>query len=411
MTNVAIIGAGPYGLSLAAHLRGNGIPFRIFGRPMDSWRSHMPQGMLLKSDGFASNISDPNSDYTLGHFCAEKGIPYSDKGIPVSLETFAAYGLAFRDKKVPELEDKMVVSVDQSPDGFVVGLDNGETLSARRVVLAVGVTHFEHVPASIASLPSEFLSHSARHSDVGRLKGRSVIVIGAGASALDLAGLMHEAGVNVQLIARTKSLKFHNKSDKARPFLDTLRRPPSGLGPGWKSFFFANCPMIFRHLPESLRLEAVRRVLGPAGGAFIKDKVVGKVALHLGCTPESARIQDGKVYLSVIDESGAKREISADHIVAATGYKVTLDRLTFLSDSIRSKIKTVQGSPTLSSTFESSLPGVHFVGLAAANSFGPVMRFAFGADFTARTVSKAVVKASARDSVAFTPQAAVSASK
>ncbi len=82
MTNTVIVGAGPYGLSIAAHLKRHGVRFRIFGRAMDSWISHMPTGMLLKSDGFASNISEPKGDYTLGQFCAEKGIPYHDKGIP-----------------------------------------------------------------------------------------------------------------------------------------------------------------------------------------------------------------------------------------------------------------------------------------------------------------------------------------
>lgn len=410
MTNTVIVGAGPYGLSIAAHLRHNGLPFRIFGRAMDSWISHMPKGMMLKSDGFASNISDPNGDYTLGQFCGERGIAYHDKGIPVSLETFAAYGLAFRDRKVPELEDKTVVSVDLQADGFVVGLDTGEMIRAGRVVLAVGVTHFEYVPESLANLPSEFVSHSSCHSDVERYRGRSVVVIGAGASALDVAGLMQEAGVNVQLVAR-KPVKFHSKSDKPRPWWDQVHRPPSGLGPGWKSYFFANHPDVFHYLPERLRLEAVRRVLGPSGGAFIKDKVVGKVPLLIGYTPAGARIQDGKVCLSLVDQEGGKREVIADHIIAATGYRVNLERLRFLNAKTRSKIKTVTGSPVLSSTFESSVPGLYFVGLAAANSFGPVMRFAFGAAFAARTVAKAVEKSVAHDSVAFRTQAPVSASE
>ena len=410
MINTIIVGAGPYGLSLAAHLRQKGISFRIFGRLMDSWRAHMPQGMLLKSDGFASNISDPDSDYTLGQFCTQKGIPYADKGVPIKLETFAAYGMAFQGKKVPELEDKQVVTVDRVSEGFVVRLDTGETIHARRVVLAVGVTHFENVPSCLTGLSAEFCSHSARHSDVTALRGRKVIVLGAGSSALDLAGLMHEAGVDVTLVARSKELKFHSKSDKARPWWDTLRRPPSGLGPGWKSFFFANYPNIFHHLPEGLRLEAVRRVLGPSGGAFIKDKVVGKVPLVLGFAPESATIKDGKVHLNLKGEASTKQEIVADHVVAATGYKVRVDRLNFLSAETRSKIKTVQETPVLSANFESSVPGLYFVGLAAANSFGPVMRFAFGADFAARTVSRALAK-SVGDSVAFTAPATVSASK
>ena len=409
MVNTVIIGAGPYGLSIAAHLRYRGIPFRIFGRAMDSWISQMPKGMMLKSDGFASNISDPTGDYTLGQFCAERGIAYQDKGIPASRETFAAYGLAFRDRKVPELEDKTVVNVDPEADGFVVSLDTGEMIRTRRVVLAVGVTHFEYVPESLAKLPLEFVSHSSHHSDVERYRGRSVVVIGGGASALDVAGLMREAGVNVQLVAR-KPLKFHSKSDKPRPWWDTLRRPPSGLGPGWKSCFFANYPDVFYYLPESLRLEAVRRVLGPSGGAFIKEKVVGKVPTLIGYSPAGAQIQDGKVHLMLTDDQGGERELVTDHVVVGTGYRVNLERLKFLNPGTRSKIKTVAGSPVLSSSFESSVPGLYFVGLAAANSFGPVMRFAFGAAFTARTVAKAVAKSGARDSVNFGAQAAVGAS-
>jgi hypothetical protein len=122
MQEVAIIGAGPYGLSIAAHLRGLGVKFRIFGRPMDSWIAHMPEGMMLKSEGFASNIYDPGSDFTLKRFCAEQNISYSDTGVPVRLETFAAYGLAFKERMVPELEDKLVVGLDRFSGGFVLRL-------------------------------------------------------------------------------------------------------------------------------------------------------------------------------------------------------------------------------------------------------------------------------------------------
>lgn len=410
MTDTVIVGAGPYGLSLAAHLRHTGVPFRIFGRSMDSWVSHMPKGMLLKSDGFASNISDPAGDYTLRQFCAENGIPYRDRGIPVTLETFASYGLAFKDREVSQLEDKTVVSIDSDTAGFMIGLNTGEMFHARQVILAIGVTHFGYVPETLASLPPEYVSHSSVHSDVTRLCGRKVIIIGAGSSALDLAGLMHEAGVDVQLIAR-KPLKFHSKSDKPRPWWDQLRRPPSGLGPGWKSFFFANYPNVFHYLPESLRIEAVRRVLGPSGGAFIRDKIEGKVPTLIGQSTVAARIEDGKVRLTLADGSGVNREVIADHVIAATGYKVSLEKLKFLNDETRSRIKTVSGSPALSSAFESSIPGLYFVGLAAAISFGPVMRFAFGAEFTARTVTRAVEKGAAHESVAFSAKAAGAASK
>jgi len=354
MLETAIIGAGPYGLSIAAHFRSRGISFRIFGRLMDSWRRHMPKEMCLKSDGFASNIYDPDGDFPLSHFCAERGIEYSDAGIPVRLDTFSAYGLAFKERKVPELEDKLVTSLDRVPGGFRLGLDNGETVTARKVVLAVGITHFEHVPADLANLPPEFLSHSFRHHDLEPFRDRNVVVIGGGSSATDLAGLLREAGADVQLVSRRTELKFHGAPTGKKPsWWQKIKRPKSGIGPGWRLRFFANSPMVFHFLPESLRLEAVRRVLGPSGGWFAKEKVIGKVPLLLGYTLKGAEVRDGRVRLQLRAADGTEREVVTEHVIAATGYKVDMDRLKFVSPEIRSTLKLVNGAPVLSTGFES----------------------------------------------------------
>lgn len=401
MLETAIIGAGPYGLSIAAHFRSRGIPFRIFGRLMDSWRSHMPKGMCLKSDGFASNIYDPAAGFTLKQFCSERGIEYADSGIPVRLDTFSAYGEAFRERMVPELEDKLVTGLERLPVGFRIALDSGETFTARRVVLAVGITHFEYLPAELAKLPPELLSHSFRHHDLEPLRGRSVAVIGGGSSATDLAGLLHDAGAEVHLVSRRAELKFHGAPQvgKPRSLWQQIQKPQSGIGPGWRLRFFADAPAAFYYLPESLRLEAVRRVLGPSGGWFAKDKVIGRVPLHLGCTPERAEVKNGRVALHLRAEDGSQQELLAEHVIAATGYRVNLDRLQFVSSEIRSQLKTVGGSPVLSSGFESSIPGLYFAGLAAANSFGPVMRFAFGAGFSARRLTRAMSDSRVQNSV------------
>ncbi|MFY9702407.1 MAG: NAD(P)-binding domain-containing protein [Terriglobales bacterium] len=398
MLNTAIIGAGPYGLSVAAHFRRQGIPFRIFGRPMDSWLNHMPKGMMLKSDGFASNIYDPEEAFTLEKFCAERGIKYAAAGLPVQLETFVAYGQAFRERMLPELEDKQVISLDRAPGGFVLGLEDGETVAAQRVVLAVGITHFEYVPSNLANLSPQFLSHSFRHADPGVFKGRNVVVIGGGASAIDLAALLHEAGADVQLVARQPELKFHSTpTGKPRSAWQQVRHPKSGLGPGLRSRFYADAPGLFHHLPEQFRLEIVEKSLGPSAGWFVKDKMA-QVPCLLGYTPERAEVLDGnhEVRLHLRAADGSERKVVTGHIIAATGYKVNLDRLTFLNSEIRSRIKTAKGSPVLSSSFESSMPGIYFVGLAAANSFGPVMRFAFGAGFAARRLTETVAKALAQ---------------
>jgi hypothetical protein len=401
MINIAIIGAGPYGLSIAACLRQNGVPFRIFGRPMDSWMSHMPKGMLLKSDGFASNLHDPNNELTLKRFCAERNIAYGDSGIPVRLDTFTNYGLAFRERMVGELSDKHLVSLEKVDGGFQLGFEDGETVQARRVVLAVGVTHFGQIPATLAHLPQGYVSHSFQHHDLDPLRGRSVIVVGAGSSASDLAGLLHQAGAQVQIVARPKELKFHGKPEigRHRSLWQQLRHPKSGLGPGLRNRFFANWPHLFYYLPESVRLKFVRTILGPSGGWFARDMVVGKVPLVLGYAIERAEVQNGKAILHLRGKDGSRRDVSADHIIAATGYKPDMDRLAFLSSEIRSNLKTLDRAPVLSPSFESSEPGLYFAGVAAANSFGPLMRFAFGSRFAASTIARALVKASAKEAL------------
>lgn len=395
--DTAIVGAGPYGLSMAAHFRHQGIPHRIFGYPMDSWLSHMPKEMLLKSEGFASNLYDPEGEFPLKTFCAERGIEYADEGLPVRLETFAAYGLAFRERMAPDLEEKLVARLDRISDAFLITLENGETITARKVVLAVGITHFEYVPANLAGLPPKFFSHSFHHHDLERFRDRRVVVVGGGASALDLAGLLRDCAADVHLVARARALEFHKPpSDKPRSWWDQIRYPKSGLGPGPQSRFYANAPGVFHYLPERLRRAAVQRSHGPAGGWFIREKVEGRVPLLLGCTIKGAVVNFGKVSLQLSAENGAEREILADHVIAATGYRVDLERLSFLTPGTRRGIKTTHGSPVLSSSFESSVPGLYFVGIAAANGFGPVMRFAFGAGYAAHTVTQAMLESLAR---------------
>jgi thioredoxin reductase len=387
VVEVVIIGAGPYGLSVGAHLAARGVSFRIFGRPMSAWADQMPKGMRLKSDGFASSLADPESKFTLASYCRHEGLEYKDTDHPVPLETFVSYGLAFQKRFVPNLENKMVVSVRQAQACFDLQLEDGEQVLARKVVVAVGISHFAHVPTSLSTLPAEFVSHSSAHSDLVAFKGRQIAVIGAGASALDLAALLHEAGASVQLIARSSTIRFHDPP-QPRSLADRILKPSTGLGAGMQLFFYVNAPLIFRQLPEDLRLDRVRKTLGPAPGWFVKDQVVGKVDLNLGMDITGASVHNGRASLQLVDWEKRQRTIEVDHVVAATGYQVDLKRLGFLDCEMRGKIRLTDKSPALSSTFESSVPGLYFVGVVAANTFGPLMRFACGGRFTALRLSK-----------------------
>lgn len=392
MVDVAIVGAGPYGLSLAAYLKALGVKFRIFGNPMGFWLNHMPKGMRLKSEGFASFIYDPDSAFTLKHYCEREKLAYADLGLPVPLETFTSYGLEFQKKLVPELENKLVVSLQRSSGGFQVGLEDGEVVAARKIVLAVGLTYYAYVPPILSSLPGEYVSHSSKHNSIDHFKGLEVAVAGAGASALDLAALLHQAGALVQVVARGSEIHFHTQREKPPTLIDQLRAPITGIGPGWKLFWCTNLPLVFRLTPERFRFLVVEKILGPAPGWFIKDQVVGKVPLNLGVTITEASVQNGRVNLQLTNSSGTTKTLVTDHVIAATGYKIDLRRLTFLDPDIQSGIRSVAHTPILSSNFESSVPGLYFIGVSATHTFGPLLRFAFGAGFTAPRLSRHLAK-------------------
>lgn len=390
---VAIVGAGPYGLSIAAHLRARGISCGIFGRPMEVWRLHMPKGMLLKSDGFASNLSDPAGSFTLKHFCQMRGLPYEDTRLPVPIETFIEYALAFQERFAPQLDSRLVAGIERAGDQYRLRLEDGAEVTARTVVLAVGISHFSYVPESLAHLPAELLSHSSAHHDCSVLRGRDVTILGAGASAVDIAALMHESGVKVSLVARASKIRFHDPPPPGpRSLWQRVRNPSSGLGPGWKSRFYTDAPGMFRYFPEDLRLRIVQNHLGPAPGWPMRQRVEGKVPMLLGYAIVGAQAANGGVRLTLSASGGVIREHDTEHIVAATGYKPDIRRLNFLDMAIRNELRTVGNAPVLSADFQSSIPGLYFVGIAAANNFGPMMRFAYGSDYTARRLTSHLEK-------------------
>ncbi|MBZ4322560.1 FAD-dependent oxidoreductase [Streptomyces huiliensis] len=394
---VAVIGAGPYGLSTAAHLKARGVPTRVFGSPMVSWREHMPVGMLLKSTPSASDIDAPQPGHTLLDYCVEAGERrYESDWDIIPVETFAAYGQWFQQRLVPGLEQVRVKSVErrQGGPGFELKLDSGEQFAARAVVVATGLSGLARVPDELAAAvpdgPAEGgpFSHSSHHRDLTGFAGRHVAVIGAGQSALETAVLLAEAGAaSVRVVARRRgAVRFGAAPDGQSPL-----KPDTPFGRAWSLYAFSYHADGFRRLPPSTREYLVRRVLGPLGAWWLRERFVGRVQVTEGKRIVRARLVEGRPVLTLAGAvGGAESELAADHVIAATGYQVDLAALDFLGDTVRARLAASAGGPRLGAGYQSSVPGLFFTGLPAAASYGPVMRFVCGTTYASPRLARAV---------------------
>lgn len=389
---VAIIGAGPYGLSLASHLAARGVEHRILGQTMATWDRHMPNGMFLKSEGFASNIDEPEGRWTLRAFCEQAALPYADIGPPVPIETFRSYGHWFQRHLVPHVEEDAVTGVSRDGEGFSVELRSGARVTARRVVVASGIAGFAHVPRELQSLPAGLVSHTHEHVDFAKFRGCRVAVIGAGQSALETAALLQEAGAYPELIVRSAVVHWNPEPEiddyhaASRPW--HLR--PTPLGAGGEIWRYWKALRAFYLLPEHKRVRFVQRAFGPAGAWWLRSRVVDEVPVRLGRRLVAAEAANSGVIIELACASETQH-LRVDHVVAGTGYSIDVDMLTFLSPELRSRlsrIRTAGGAPALSGRFESSEPGLYFIGLAAANTYGPAMRFVCGTSFAAPRLAR-----------------------
>jgi thioredoxin reductase len=349
----------------------------------------MPKGMDLKSDPFASSLFDLELKGTLENYCKKNGIEYHPTNMVVSLADFTEYALDFQRRFVPDIDERQVISLNHGDNIFTLELDDGEIVCAARVVLATGISHFQSIPSELEHLPAQFVSHSSAHHDFDHLSGLNVTVIGGGASAVGIATLLSEVGAQTRLICRESRLRFSSlPKPGGRPLWKRLRHPSSGLGPGLRSWVCEQFPGLFRFLPDAPRRLVIRRHLGPSSAWYMRDRFFSGVETVLGEAVETAVIAGSQVELTTRDDNGNRRTLRTDHVIAATGYAVDVDRLNFLSRNLSQAIRTRAGMPLVSRNFEASIPGLYFVGPAAIYSFGPLMRFMVGAKYAAPLLAR-----------------------
>jgi cation diffusion facilitator CzcD-associated flavoprotein CzcO len=384
---VAIVGAGPYGLSLAAHLAARKVKHRIFGRPMRFWSEIADAGgeRYLKSYCFGTNISTPTPGYFFADYSRPRGLETFE---PCSMADFAAYGHWFQQANVPWVEPVEVGLVDRQTNGFAVTLANGERLFANRVVIATGLAGFACVPPEIASLPPELVTHTSGITSFAAFKGRDVAVIGAGQSALEAAALLHEAGARPQLLVRESSILWQTRVSLKRSLWRRLRSPISGLGTGPKAWVLTHFPGAMHLAPAKWRTRFVKKHLPAEGAWWLRDRVENRIPVQFETTVVEAREIAGRVALGLRRaKDGSQRPLVVDHVIAGSGYDIDVERLEFIDPKLRCVIKRLERAPKLNASFETSVSGLYFIGPASAMSFGPLFRFVVGAEHTVKVVA------------------------
>ncbi len=383
--DVVVVGAGPYGLSTAAHLLAKGLKVAIFGRPLSLWRENMPKGMLLRSFWWASNLSDPQKKYNFEHYFQECNVPAL---YPLPIETFIDYGLWFQKQCVPNVDETFITSIEDLKDRFEITLEDGRIVHCRVVVMAPGLHYYFYSPAMYDHLSPQVVSHTAVYQNFDAFAGKRVAIIGGGQSALETAALLHESGANVHVLSRHSIHWLNEEKVEGRSLWARVRYPKAGIAPGWFNWGIENAPYIFQQLPRATkdRLMLGRGRYGPAGADWLKRRIFNMISLRENIHVNEVQETAAGAVLKLSDAT----ELHVDHIMLATGYRVNIWKLPMLHATLVSRIQTYRDAPILNNHFESNIPGLYFVGLSAMSSFGPFYRFVVGTDATARRVANAV---------------------
>lgn len=373
--NVVIVGAGPYGLGAAAHLRNiPGLTVKVFGQPMSFWKHQMPTGMLLRSSWEASNLWDPRREFSLRAYQKAIGklVP-----APVPLQGFVDYGLWFQQQTVPDLDQRQIASIAKNSTSFHVSVADGGVITAQRVVIACGIAAFAFVPAEFQNLGSPQITHSSQHHDLGQFRGKRVIVVGGGQSALESAAILHESEAEVEVIIRSPSVKWLGWKKRIQSLgpLSKLFYSWTDVGPAGISQLVSR-PALLKQFPRETQDRLRIRSIRPAGASWLMARLAS-VPMTTGRSIVSASANGSQVRLKLSD--GGER--TADHVLLGTGYRVNVARYGFLAPSLLAQLTLNGGFPQLGPGFEASVPGLHFLGAPASWSYGPLMNFVSGTKY------------------------------
>lgn len=368
MLDVIIIGSGPFGISLAAHAVASKLEYKLFGYPMDFWKNQMPQDMFIRTPHEFVSFSDSKDELTIQQFSEETG---TELVTPLPRPIFVAYANWFAEKAGIEFTKELVTKVIQKDGYYEVTSDSGDQFLTKNIIVATGVEHYKHLPNLLSNFPAHLVSHTSGYTSFEQFKGKKVVVLGSGQSAWEAAGLLHREGADVELVYRKEG--------------------PNYAGSRENEIALRDVGDIFYNLP----LEEKKPGWGQSSGSvahFLKPYVEGIVPQNAGVAVEKVE-QINEDEMKLVLSNGTEKIVN--HIIAATGFHINLDKVPFFNTELLATIEREEGYsqfPKLNEAFESSVPGLYFAGPLSSHSHGPTFRFILGLRKTSFSIIPSIVK-------------------
>ena len=376
-TDLLIIGAGPFGLAIAAQAAHLGIDHLVVGKPMEFWRKNMPAGMYLRSSW--DWHLDPLDVHTIESFLVSRGQTTAEIE-PLSLDFYLEYADWFQTQKGIVAQPWVVQRVDRDAenDRFVVRTNTGEIIEARNVALAPGFRYFPNIPEELKSrLPAGRYEHTCEFVDFSSAANQRYLIVGGRQSAFEWAALLLEAGAQAVYISHRHDSPAFAVSDWTwvEPLVDRMNEDPN-----W-----------FRRLSQEEK-DTFNRRLWAEGRLklepWLEPRIRDDRVRVLPRTEIVACVEQGEEVIVTLSDGA---EIFCDRIVLATGYKVDIGRVPFLAaGNVLAELETRNGFPVLDEQFQTSVPGLFITSMPATQDFGPFFGFTVSVRASARLICKAV---------------------
>jgi len=375
-TDLLVIGAGPFGLAVAAQASHLGIEHLVVGRPMEFWRKSMPAGMYLRSA--CDWHLDPAGIHTIEKFLEERGQTAKDVE-PLSLEFYLSYAEWFQKQKRITTLPLQIERLEVADDGFTAITAAGDTIHARNVVIAPGFTHFTNIPAELKSrVPAGRFIHTCDFVDFSAARDRRYLIIGGRQSAFEWAALLVEAGARAVYITHRHDSPAFAEADWSwvSPLVDAI-----GDNPNW-----------FRRLSQAEKDDVNHRL-------WAEGRLKVEPWLEARLNNDRVRVLPRTEVVECVENDGELRTtlsngetITCDQIILATGYKVDITRLPILAaGNILDPLETRNGFPVLDDHFQTSIKGLFITSMPATQDFGPFFGFTIAVRVSAKLICDAVV--------------------